>query len=84
MIWGASFTLSQSDDDEEYPSSVSENQPARLAPFEDIRDFVARQYEYYSVLDAQKRMFHELLDKYEVRISAEGVPAAVMKDNVRP
>ncbi len=63
---------------------VSENQPARLAPFEDIRDFVARQYEYYSVLDAQKRMFHELLDKYEVRISAEGVPAAVMKDNVRP
>ena len=32
MIWGASFTLSQSDELEEYPSSVNENQPARAVP----------------------------------------------------
>ena len=32
MIWGASFTLSQSEEDEEYPSSVNENQPALAIP----------------------------------------------------
>jgi hypothetical protein len=63
---------------------VTESQPAKLAPFKEIRDFVARQYEYYSVLEAQERMFRELLDKYEVRISAEGVPKTVMQEYVRP
>jgi len=63
---------------------VTERQPVRLKPFEEIRDLVARQYEYYSVLNAQERMFRELLDKYEVRISAEGVPEAVMQEYVRP
>jgi hypothetical protein len=62
---------------------VTESQPKHLAPFEQIRDLVARQYEYYSVLDAQERMFRELLQKYEVRISAEGVPEAVFQDYVR-
>ena len=32
MIWGASFTLSQSEEEEEYPSSVNENQPALAIP----------------------------------------------------
>jgi hypothetical protein len=63
---------------------VTQSEPARLAPFEEVRDMVARQYEYYSVLDAQERMFRELLEKYEVRISAEGVPEAVMQAYVRP
>jgi hypothetical protein len=62
---------------------VTESQPAHLAPFEEIRDFVARQYEYYTVLDAQERVFQELLDKYEVRISAEGVPDAVLQEYAR-
>jgi len=63
---------------------VTESQPAHLAPFDEIRDFVARQYEYYSVLDAEERIFQELLDKYEIRISAEGVPDAVLQEYARP
>ena len=63
---------------------VTESRPAQLAPFEEIRDFVARQYEYYSVLDAQERVFRELLDKYEVRISAEDVPETVLQEYARP
>lgn len=58
---------------------ITENQPSHLAPFEDIRDYVARQYEYYSVLDAQERVFLALLDKYEVRIDAEGVPSDILQ-----
>lgn len=61
---------------------VTGSEPARLAPFEDIRDHVAQQYDYYAVLDAQERMFRELLAKYDVRIEA-GVPDAVMRDYVR-
>jgi PPIC-type PPIASE domain len=63
---------------------VTESRPEHLAAFEDIRDFVARQYEYYAVLDAQERVFKELLKKYEVRISAAGIPEAVMQDYVQP
>lgn len=63
---------------------LTEKQPEHLAPFEDIKEFVARQYEYYTVLDAQERMFRELLDRYEVRFEAEGVPEAVRQDYARP
>lgn len=63
---------------------VTDSQPEHLAPFGDVRDFVARQYEYYTVLDAQEQMFRELLDRYEVRIEAEGVPEAVLQDYMRP
>jgi hypothetical protein len=63
---------------------VTENQLEHLAVFEEIRDFVARQYEYYSVLDAQERVFRELLEKYQVSIRAEGIPVAVVQDYVRP
>jgi peptidyl-prolyl cis-trans isomerase C len=58
---------------------VTERQPARLAPFAEIGEFVARQYEYYTVLDTQERMYLELLDRYEIRIEADGVPEAVMQ-----
>ncbi len=58
---------------------ITENQPSHLAPFEDIKDYVAHQYEYYTVLDAQERVFLALLDKYEVRIDAEGVPSDILQ-----
>jgi hypothetical protein len=63
---------------------VTDSQPERLAPFEEIREFVARQYEYYTVLDAQERMFRELLDRYDVRIEAEGVPETVRREYAGP
>lgn len=61
---------------------VTERQPERLVPFEEIRDVVARQYEYYTVLDAQERVFRELLGRYEVRIEAGAVPEAVRQEYV--
>ncbi|UES59806.1 hypothetical protein GFK91_28945 (plasmid) [Roseibium aggregatum] len=63
---------------------ITDSQPERLSPFEEIREFVARQYEYYTVLDTQESMFRELLDRYEVRIEAEGVPYTVRQEYVRP
>ncbi len=63
---------------------VTESQPERIAPFDDIRQYVAEQYEYYSVLDAQSEMFRELLDRYQVRIEADGVPDAVRQDYALP
>jgi hypothetical protein len=63
---------------------VTESEPARLAPFDEIRDFVAQQYDYYAVLDAQERMFRELLARYDVRIEAAGVPDKVLREYAKP
>ena len=63
---------------------VTESRRSRLPPFEEIRDVVVEQYEYHAVLDAQERMFRELLDKYELRIDAAGVPEAVREAYTRP
>lgn len=63
---------------------VTRSQPAELAPFEEIRDLVARQYDYYNVLAAQDRMFRELLAKYDLRITATEVPDAVRREYARP
>lgn len=49
----------------------------RMPEFEKVRDFVAREYEYRSVLKSQDRMFKELIDKYKVTITAIDVPDAV-------
>ena len=49
-----------------------------MPPFEAVRDYVARQYEYYTVLDAQDRVYHELLGNYDVSITAEGIPPEVL------
>lgn len=63
---------------------VRENEPAHLAPFDEIKEYVAQQYEYYAVLDAQKEMFQELLDKYQVQITAKSVPEQVMQEYTQP
>ncbi len=63
---------------------VTERQPEHLAPFDEIRDFVARQYEYYTVLETQEQMFRKLLNRYDVRFEAEGIPEAVRQDYSRP
>ena len=57
---------------------VDQNQPPVMPPFEAVRDYVARQYEYYTVLDAQDRVYHELLGNYDVSITAEGIPPEVL------
>lgn len=59
---------------------LEQNQPEHLPPFESVRDFVARQFEYYAVLEAQEQVFDELIGKYEVRISAGDVPDAILNE----
>jgi len=63
---------------------ITESRPAHLADFEDIHAFVAQQYAYYAVMDAQQRMFDELRARYEVSISASGVPEAVKQEYASP
>jgi hypothetical protein len=46
-------------------------------PFEEVRDFVAREYEYQSVLQAQDQVYESLLTKYEVIITADTSPAGM-------
>jgi peptidyl-prolyl cis-trans isomerase C len=56
---------------------IDDKQPARLPPFEEVRDFVAREYEYQSVLKAQDQVYESLLARYEVIITADTSPAAM-------
>ncbi len=63
---------------------VRENNPAHLAPFDEIKEYVAQQYEYYAVLDAQKELFQELLDRYQVEITAKNVPEQVIQEYTQP
>jgi peptidyl-prolyl cis-trans isomerase C len=50
---------------------IEDKQPPRLPDFAEVRDFVAREYEYQSVLDAQERVYRNLLARYEVIITAD-------------
>jgi peptidyl-prolyl cis-trans isomerase C len=56
---------------------IETRQEPRLPEFEKVRDFVAREYEYQSELEAQEEVFKELLAKYEVSITAQNIPAEV-------
>jgi parvulin-like peptidyl-prolyl isomerase len=57
---------------------VERKEEPRIPDFEDVREYVAREYEYRSVLETQDKVYQELLDKYEVSITAEGVPAETL------
>nr|WP_319556336.1 peptidylprolyl isomerase [uncultured Vibrio sp.] len=63
---------------------VRESEPAHLAPFDEIEEYVAQQYEYYAVLDAQKEMFQALLDRYQVQITANNVSEQIMQEYTQP
>jgi peptidyl-prolyl cis-trans isomerase C len=56
---------------------LEEKRDAVLPDFDEVRDIVARQYEYYSVLEAQERVYEELANNYEISITAETIPAEV-------
>ncbi|WGL15194.1 peptidyl-prolyl cis-trans isomerase [Microbulbifer bruguierae] len=53
---------------------IETNQPPAMPQFAQVKDFVARQYEYESGLEAQDRVFNELLAGYQVEITAERIP----------
>jgi len=54
---------------------IEDKQTPKLPKFEDVRDYVAREYEYQSELDAQEQVYQNLLAKYEIVITADNSPA---------
>ena len=56
---------------------IETEQAPKLPDFERVKDYVARQYEYQSELEAQDRIYQELLGQYQVAITADDVPAGV-------
>jgi PPIC-type PPIASE domain len=56
---------------------IKRKDESRVPDFEKVRDYVAREYEYRSVLETQDQVYRKLLDKYEVSITAEDVPAEI-------
>jgi peptidyl-prolyl cis-trans isomerase C len=60
---------------------IEDKQEPQLPAFEDVRDYVAREYEYQSVLDSQDQVYENLLAKYEVVITAD-IPPATIKNGL--
>ena len=56
---------------------IERKQEPAMPEFTQVRDFVARQYEYESGIKAQDRIFQELLAKYQVQITAEHTPGTL-------
>lgn len=55
---------------------IEADQPPAMPEFDLVRDFVARQYEYYAVLDAQAQIYNQLLRNYDLVITAD-IPAEI-------
>jgi peptidyl-prolyl cis-trans isomerase C len=56
---------------------IETKQQPEVPDFEQVREFVAREYEYQSELDAQDQVYKELLAKYNVSITAKNLPARI-------
>jgi len=56
---------------------IEKKEEARIPKFEEVRDYVAREYEYRSVLKTQDQLYKELLENYKLSISAKDVPANI-------
>ncbi|MDC3189102.1 peptidylprolyl isomerase [Pseudoalteromonas elyakovii] len=50
---------------------VSHRQDATLPDLEHVKEYVAREYEYQSVLQAQEKIYRDLLENYTVTITAD-------------
>ena len=50
---------------------VTHRQDATLPDFEAVKEYVAREYEYQSVLKAQEKIYKDLLKNYTVTITAD-------------
>jgi peptidyl-prolyl cis-trans isomerase C len=56
---------------------LQEKRDPSLPAFDQVRDVVLKQYEYYAVLEAQDRMYAELLKGYAVSLTAADIPAEI-------
>jgi PPIC-type PPIASE domain len=59
---------------------IEQKEEPRAPRFDEVRDYVAREYEYQSVLETQDQVYKELLGKYQVSITAKDVPAEIRNE----
>lgn len=57
---------------------IKNRKQPRMPDFESVREYVVREYEYQSELKTQDRVYRELLQKYQVNITAD-VPDELRK-----
>jgi peptidyl-prolyl cis-trans isomerase C len=62
---------------------IQNKEQARVPDFEEVRDYVAREYEYRSALETQDQVYKDLLQKYEVSITAGDVPDKIKAEFAR-
>jgi len=53
---------------------IETRQAPTLPPFEQVKEYVVRQFDYQAGIEAQDRVFRELLGDYQVEITAENIP----------
>jgi PPIC-type PPIASE domain len=59
---------------------IEQKEESRVPDFDEVRDYVAREYEYQTVLGTQDQVYKELLGKYQVSITAKDVPDEIRNE----
>jgi PPIC-type PPIASE domain len=62
---------------------IEKKERARVPDFEEVRDYVAREFEYRSALETQDKVYKDLLQNYEVSITAGDVPDEIKAEFAR-
>lgn len=58
---------------------ISEKNDSQLADFERIKSYVEKEFEYQTELEMQEQVFHDLLEKYPVKITSDKIPERIKK-----
>lgn len=58
---------------------ISNKEEGQVADFEEVKPYVEKEYEYQSELQTQEKVYRDLLEKYEVKITSEKVPESIRK-----
>jgi hypothetical protein len=62
---------------------VEKKEEPRIPDFEEIREYVAREYGYRTALETQDQVYRELLGNYEIIITAHDIPAEIKAEFAR-
>jgi len=62
---------------------VETKEKPRIPDFEEIREYVAREYGYRTSLETQEQVYTELLENYEIIITAHDIPAEIKAEFAR-
>lgn len=58
---------------------ISAKKEGEIAHFETAKPFVKKEYEYQTELETQEQVYHDLLEKYPVKITSGKVPESIKK-----